>query len=161
MNKKTTYLVIAAAAIFFMAIYRYAWFTITDWLLPQVEGFRAHPYWDNKQYSWGYGTKAPGPEGTITREQALIDARKHLVNDYNYLKPLVKRNLAANQWAALLSFSYNLGTGNADNLVNNINSGNDAALEQQWKLYINAAGKPDPGLIERRNLEWRIWTGNV
>jgi len=133
--------------------------------LPAWEWFSAIPYWDYKQWSWGYGTRVPGsvadkninPGGTITRAKAMTDALNHIQGDYNYLKPLIFRNLTGNQWAALLSFSYNLGPGNADNLVNNINTGDLAALETQWKLYINAGGVPNDTLIRRRAAEWNLY----
>lgn len=138
-----------------------AWFTITDWLIPEFEGFSASPYWDNQQYTWGYGTRAPGATGTISKTQALADMRAYLQNDYDYLRPLVARSLTPNQWAALLSFSYNLGRGNAHNLLANINSGNDNALQNQWNQYINSGGSPNADLIARRAQEWRIWIGNL
>lgn len=137
-----------------------AYYTVTDWLIPSFEGFRPTPYWDNEQYSWGYGTRAPGPSGTITKEQALKDMRAYVDKDYAYLKPLVTRTLAPNQWAALLSFSYNLGRYDADNLISNINSGDDQALEMQWKKYIYSAGVVSPDLIDRRAAEWDMWAGN-
>lgn len=137
--------------------------------LPTWEGFSATPFWDYKQWTWGYGTRVPGssndplkkPLGTITRAQAMTDALRKVQQDYLYLKGLINVPLNSNQWAALLSFSYNLGPGNADNLVKNINSQNSAALEQQWKLYINAGGAPNNGLIARRNAEWQLWNSQL
>ncbi len=133
-------------------------YSVTDWLIPSFEGFRAHPYWDVSRYSWGYGTAAPGPDGTITKEQALADLRKHAQADYQYLAPMITRPLSANQWGAYLSFSYNEGAGNADNLVANINSGDNAALELQWKKYIYSDGSVNPDLVARRAREWEVWT---
>lgn len=134
--------------------------------LPQVEGFSATPYWDYKQWSWGYGTRVPGssdnrnirPTGTITRAKAIQDALSHVANDYKYLAPLVHVKLNAKQWAALLSFSYNLGSGNADNLITNINNRNYSALESQWKSYIYAGGQVNPDLVDRREKEWNLFT---
>lgn len=132
--------------------------------LPSVEGFNEYPVWDVKQWSWGYGTAAgydPNrmPAGSITREKAWQDALQVINDHYNYLRPLIKVDLKPNQWAALLSFSYNLGPGNADNLVTNINNRNTAALEHQWKQYIYADGQVNQGLINRRNKEWILWIG--
>lgn len=132
-------------------------YAITDVLIPEFEGFSAHPYWDVKRYSWGFGTPASGPTGTITREQALKELQQHVQADMIYLSPMITRGLTPNQWAALLSFSYNLGTGNADNLVQNINSGDDVALEQQWKQYIRADGVVNQSLVQRRAREWQYW----
>lgn len=140
---------------------RAAWYTITDWLIPEFEGFREHPYWDFQQYTWGYGTRAPGATGTITRAQALQEMRTKLDELYNYLSPMVTRPLNANQWAAYLSFAYNLGPANADNLLANINSGNFASLETQWKKYIYAGGVVNETLRNRRNTEWQIFSGDL
>ena len=125
--------------------------------IPSVEGFRAHPYWDVTRYSWGYGTAAPGPTGTISREQAFTDMVAYLLADYSTLKKRITRTLTVNQWAALLSFSYNLGIGNALNLLANINSGNDQALGVQWNKYIYAGGQVNDDLVDRRAKEWSLW----
>lgn len=123
------------------------------------ESYSATPYWDANRYSWGYGTKAPGSSGYIDRERAWQEMTAHLENDYRYLKPLISRNLAPNQWAALLSMAYNTGPGNADNLVSNINSGNWPALESQWKQYIYSNGVPLQSLRDRRAAEWELFEG--
>jgi lysozyme len=125
--------------------------------IPSVEGFIPVSKWDYKQYSWGYGTAAPGPGLPITRGQAFTEMLTHLLRDYNTLKPQVKRQLSINQWAAYLSFSYNEGTGNADNLLPNINAGNDTALATQWRKYIYAGGAVSQNLIERREKELVLW----
>jgi lysozyme len=87
----------------------------------------------------------------------MIDAISHAESDRLYLRTLIRRDLNPEQWAALLSFSYNLGRGNADNLVNNINSGNNAALGDQWNQYVNAGGVPQDYLIARRAAEWQLF----
>lgn len=125
--------------------------------MPQVEGFSATPYWDIDRYSWGYGTPAPGPNGTITRAQAFADMVQHYSDDYPQLSALITRKLRATQWAALLSFSYNTGIGNADNLVANINSGDDSELGVQWNKYVYAGGVRNSSLVQRRALEWQLW----
>lgn len=129
------------------------------------EGFSATPYWDKKQWSWGYGTRVPGsvndpnvkPAGTITREQAFQQMQAHFIDDLAYLAPLLTINLTPNQWTAYLSFSYNLGPGNADNLLPNINGQNRDALGVQWNKYIYAGGVIDPDLVARRKAEWQLW----
>lgn len=125
--------------------------------IPSVEGFRSTPYWDVTRYSWGYGTEAPGATGSITRAQAFSDMIGHLLADYNALRTRVTRELNVKQWAALLSFSYNLGIGSALNIVPTINSGDDSALEIRWKRYIYAGGIVNNDLVERRDKEWDLW----
>lgn len=148
-----------------MATYK----TILRTFLPLWEGFESSPYWDVSRWSWGYGTAVPGavpdrsvyPGGTISRTQAMNDLLIHVNNDYQYLRPLITRPLTSNQWAAYLSFSYNEGAGNADNLARNINSGDDAALETQWKLYNkvreNGVLVYSQDLADRRAAEWELW----
>lgn len=125
--------------------------------IPEVEGFSATPYWDVTRYSWGYGTAAPGPTGTITKAKALADALAHLLRDYAELKPRITRSLSAHQWAALLSFAYNLGIGNALKIVDTINSGDDGRLYERWMSFVNVNGIPNAGIIERRRKEWGLW----
>jgi lysozyme len=163
MKNQTAMIVLIAAFIIMAAMATYK--TILKSFLPQVEGFSATPYWDYKQWSWGYGTKVPGsandpaqnPGGTITREQAIVAAIDHVRNDYLYLKPLISVSLSPNRWAALLSFSYNLGPANADNLVPNINKQDTVALQNQWMSYVHAGGVVLPSLIDRRAKEWSLW----
>lgn len=126
--------------------------------LPYREGFSATPYWDVSRWSWGYGTAAPGPDGSITRDAAMNALVDHVLNDYTRLYGAITRTLSANQWAALLSFSYNLGPGNALNLVPYINAGNYQELGIHWNKYIYAGGKVNQGLVERRALEWDLFT---
>lgn len=125
--------------------------------IPSVEGFEPSPYWDVSRYSWGYGTAAPGASGTISREQAFKDMVEYLLNDYRLLSSKVTRQLTVNQWAALLSFSYNEGVGRAYNLLANINAGNDQALATQWRKYNLAGGVVNKNLVERREKELNLW----
>lgn len=140
---------------------------ILQTFIPEWEGFRANPYWDVSRYSWGYGTKAPGPTGTITRDQAMQELIDHVQKDYEYLSQLIQTPLTANQWAAYLSFSYNVGQGNADNLIGytnvqdlmgNINARKFTSLEDQWKSYIYVDGQRSDNLVKRRAAEWELWS---
>lgn len=137
---------------------------ILSWLIPEFESFSASPYWDVSRYSWGYGTAAPGSTGTITKAEAFQEMLDHFNADYNTLAPQISRVLAPYQWAALLSFSYNEGSGYADNLIPNINSGSDNDLRNQWMLY-NKVRDANNNLVysqtlaDRRAREWEIWQG--
>lgn len=122
-----------------------------------MEGFRSHPYWDVDRYSWGYGTAAPGAEGTITRQEAFAEMSAYWMGDLVKLWPRIYIPLTTNQWAALLSFSYNLGLGNAYNLLPNINAGNFEALGVQWNKYVYAGGVVNSDLVARRQKEWALW----
>lgn len=125
--------------------------------IPSVEGFRSTPYWDVSRYSWGYGTKAPGASGTITRQQAFAEMVSYLLSDYDLLKKHITRQLSVNQWAALLSFSYNLGNDDAVGIAPYINAGNDTALATQWMKYVHSGGVVNPVLVDRRKKEIVLW----
>lgn len=125
--------------------------------VPSVEGFRSHPYWDVSRYSWGYGTKAPGSSGTITRDQAFADMVSYLLSDYEILRKKITRSLTVKQWAAYLTFSYNLGTDDALDMVPYINAHNDSALQDQWMKYIHSGGQVNQDLIDRRRKELVLW----
>jgi len=125
--------------------------------IPSVEGFIPVSKWDYKQYSWGYGTAAPGPGLSISRAKAFAEMLTYLLHDYEILKKKVTRSLTVGQWVAYLSFSYNEGIGSAYNLLPNINSGNDSALAVQWRKYILAGGVVNDNLVERREKELDLW----
>lgn len=46
--------------------------------LKDDEGFRAEAYWDNKQWSYGYGCRAPGENSTITEAEASRLIEQHM-----------------------------------------------------------------------------------
>lgn len=166
MKQKEIYYLAAAAAVALLVLpalasAQSAGITPAE-LIASFEGFRAHPYWDESRYSWGYGTPAPGPTGTITQAQALADLQQHSQSDYDYLAPLITRQLTGNQWAAYLSFAYEEGTGGAENLVDNINSGDDDAVAAQWRLYnkardANGVLQYDASIAARREKELQVW----
>lgn len=131
---------------------------ILKYFLPSVEGFSDTPYWDVSRYSWGYGTQAPGSTGEISRDQAMEDMLKHVFADYNLLLPQIHRTLNPNQWAALLSFSYNEGAGNAQKLIPDIDSYDDQKLGAHWRLYVYADHVVNEDLVDRRQREWELFT---
>jgi len=167
MNKKTEkWLWIGGAGIITLLFFTSSSYeTILKKFLADWEGFRSKPYWDVSHWSWGYGTKVPGsinnkyiiPQGTITKDQAMNDLLQYARSDKDYLDPLITVKLKSYQWAALLSFSYNLGNDDADNLVFNINTWNLPALETQWKKYIYVSDEIDEHQIDRREAEWELF----
>jgi GH24 family phage-related lysozyme (muramidase) len=156
---KTEYVVIGGLVLLglFMRSFKDRLITALAKFIPSVEGFRSTPYWDVSRYSWGYGTKAPGQYGQITREQAFNEMVSYLLSDYSILSKKITRSLNVNQWAALLSFSYNLGYDDALDLVPLINQGDDAALQTQWRRYVHAGGVVNADLVERREKEIALW----
>lgn len=164
MEKKTIY-IISGIAILMAALIKSGYLEILKSFFIQWEGFRSSPYWDVNRWSWGYGTKVPGsvndpgirPDATINRQQAWSDSSNYVIKDKQYLSSFVKVPLTANQWAALLSFSYNAGSGNARTIINYINAGNKANLGYQWSRYVYAGGVRSANLVARRAAEWALF----
>lgn len=158
---KPEYLIIGAglAAVAWFAMFKIRLINKLASFIPTAEGFRDHPYWDVSRYSWGYGTKAPGQYGSITRDQAFAEMVSYFLDDYDYLKPKITRSLSVAQWVAYLDFSYNLGRGKggASDLIPYINAGDDTALSTQWMKYVHANGVVNSDLVERRKKELALW----
>jgi GH24 family phage-related lysozyme (muramidase) len=176
MNKKLIILLIVLSVVLFLFKNRIMeLYSLVSNLLAKFEGFSSKPYWDVRQYTWGYGTKVPakfmGADGkpkpgiTINKLDAMADAWQHIQDDKQYLSKLVKVSLTTDQWAALLSFAYNEGSGNADNLVPNINAKKWLALETQWKLYNkvlkNGSYVVSQDLVKRRASEWELFSSSL
>ncbi len=89
-------------------------------VLKIMEGYSQKAFWDHQQYSIGYGTRANhqneilpnGEAGYAEAERRLIDdikSREELVN--NYCRNSLRKQPNQNQFDALVSLVYNLGTG--------------------------------------------------
>lgn len=127
------------------------------------ESFRAQQYPDIAGHSTiGYGHKlVPGesyPNGVTEAE-----AQRLLTHDLRSAQEAVRANvkvpLTQNQFDALTSLTYNIGSGNfaGSTLLRRLNAGDyDAASEQfsVWnKVKIGGKLKPSRGLTNRRNQE--------
>lgn len=78
--------------------------------LKKDEGFSPVSYWDFDQFTWGFGTKAPGPEARITREEAekLLAVRAQAAVDdfYDIYAGCV---MSERRELALANMAFNLG----------------------------------------------------
>lgn len=137
--------------------------TVVKSFLPGVESFIATPKWDFKQWSWGYGTRVPGSVNDkhnppkvkpITRDQAIQDCQSHIFGDFSILMKLVHLPLKPNQWASLLSFSYNEGIGSAIKLIPDMGTDN---FDSHVRQYVYAGGVFNQDLKDRREIELKIW----
>lgn len=124
------------------------------------EGFSAKAFWDHKQYSIGYGTKANSATEVIDEAEADRRLREHLektqkiVSDFGSQKGY---NWDQNQIDALSSFVYNLGPG----ALNQVTAGGTRTNEQIAQAivkYNKASGQVSAGLTSRRNEELAMFT---
>lgn len=121
------------------------------------EGFYGSSYWDYKQHTVGYGTKAKFAGETITKEEAESRLRLELDQAATQTNSLLQRkgiNLTQSQKESLMSFTYNGGVGMTQSLLDGGGGRNDwASISEGMKLYNKAGGKELAGLTNRRNDE--------
>ena len=144
-------------------------------LIKEFEGFASKPYFDYSQWSVGYGNaceKDDYPNG-ITREQADQLMRAHVVKlESNLNKFLQERKvkLNQNQFDALISFSYNVGSnwmyGDGQVITKAIVDGavgNDFLFAiSRWCLVTdNGVTKINQSLLNRRLIEANLYLNGV
>lgn len=120
----------------------------------RAEGFRPKPYWDVNAWRWGHGTPAPGPTGTITREQADAELRRHAgtaAASVDRFKP----GLPEGPRAALTSLTLNAGPGwQKAGLGKAVAAGDWADATNRFRQY-NKARSPGGVLTEKPGLNAR------
>jgi lysozyme len=129
-------------------------------LIKEFEGccLTAYPDPGTGAQPWtiGYGhTNGVRPGETITQEQAEQYLQNDLVEFQVGVNNLVARDLTPNQFAALVSFAYNLGLGalEGSTLLAYVNAGDFTAAQGEFEKWVFAGGKILPGLVRRRAAE--------
>lgn len=132
-------------------------------LIKEFEGFRAEPYLcPAGKLTIGYGTTGmavkPGMKVTPAEAERLL--RNNLREAEFHITTLVKVPLTQNQFDALVSFAYNVGTGSfgTSTLLKELNAGNYDAIPAQLKRWNKAKGKELAGLTRRRAAEAALWS---
>ena len=133
-------------------------------LITKFEGLRLKPYLCSAKIpTIGYGNTYY-PDGKrvtlldkdITKQEAF-DMFKELANRFaKRVDELVTSNLNQNQFNALVSFAYNVGTGNfsSSTLLKKVNKNpNDLTIKDEFLRWNKAGGKVINGLTNRRNEE--------
>lgn len=141
-------------------------------MIKAEEGFVKKPYWDYAQYTIGYGTKCPDNmvdyynEHGITEEEALKMLRSHLDGIEKRLnEDLIDKfqlDFSQHQFDALVSFSYNCGTGwiynETDSLRRAILTGaSDNEIIYRFSRWCNAGGQVKTFLLTRRLSEANMY----
>lgn len=133
--------------------------TLTDHV-KKTESFSATPYWDNKQYTNGYGTKAKHKNERITKAEAQKRFDKHLEKDIKRVEAFVPSDTPQGIKNALASLSYNAG-------YSWMKAGLGKAIQKKdWKdakrrflQYNKSDGKKSDGLVNRRKIEAEWFNG--
>lgn len=122
------------------------------------EGLRLQPYRDMVGVlTWCYGETRGTPKSAYTRAECDALLREGVGQFHAEMRRCIKRPLTENQWVAVLSWSYNVGTGAAcgSTLVRQINAGAPASTWcRQLLRWDYAGGKKVRGLTNRRQAEY-------
>lgn len=137
-------------------------------LITKFEGLSLKPYLDSiKVPTIGYGNtyylngkRVTLLDKEITKQEAF-DMFKEIANRFGKrVDELVTSNINQNQYNSLVSFAYNVGTGNfaSSTLLKKVNKNpNDLTIKDEFLRWNKAGGKVINGLTNRRNEEAIIY----
>lgn len=118
------------------------------------EGWNPKAYGDYKQTSIGYGTKAMPGETEITPEEGEKRLRTEIGQSRQLVQAWAKEKglmLSPKREDALTDLTFNSGTKwMNDGLGQKAAAGDWKGAQQSFVQYVNAGGKPLPGLLKRR-----------
>jgi len=130
-------------------------------LIKRFEGLELKSYKDSVGIlTIGYGhTHAVKAGDVITGEQADAFLREDLQVAELTVNTNVKVKLTQGQFDALVSFVFNLGSGNfvKSTLIKKLNAGDYAGAADEFSKWVNAGGKKLPGLVKRRAAEREVF----
>jgi len=95
---------------------------------------------------------------TLTQAEALL--RADVLDTCRDVESLIQVPLTDNQFAALVSFTYNLGAGNLkkSTLLRLVNEGNFEGAAKEFHKWNKAGGHVLPGLTRRRAAEAELFS---
>ena len=131
-------------------------------LIKEFEGLRLEPYQDGAGiWTVGFGHTRSVTEHThCTPEIAEFWLESDLMDAEDAVSRLVKVPLTDNQFAALVSFTFNEGQGKlaGSTLLKKLNEGGYDLVPACLKSWIFVNGKQSQGLARRRNAEAILWS---
>jgi lysozyme len=135
-------------------------------LIKRFEGLRLQAYQCSAGvWTIGYGhTSGVRPGDIIDEAQAGIFLRRDVAASENIVRRFVTVALNQHQFDALVSFVFNLGSGNfaASTLLRKLNASDYAGAAEEFSRWVHADGKPLPGLVRRREAERHLFmTGHL
>ena len=119
-----------------------------------------------KVWTIGYGSTKyqngkPVKQGDkITQQEAETLLSDTLDEFSKGVSKLIKVELNDNQFSALVSFAFNLGTGalSKSTLLKKVNANpNDKTIENEFMRWVSAGGKKLNGLVRRRTAESKLY----
>lgn len=126
-------------------------------LIKEFEGCCLTAYADGGGvWTIGYGHTAGVCQGDVTTEEgAEVFLCDDLVSTETSVSGAVDVPISQNQFDALVSFTYNLGSGNLNSstLLKLLNSGNPKMAADEFPKWNLINGQPSNGLTRRRESE--------
>lgn len=133
-------------------------------LIGHAEGLRLESYLDGDVWTIGWGTtringKPVTPGMTITREQAAEYFNHDIAHFEKDIATLVKVKLTDNQFSALVSFIFNIGTTQfqKSTLLKKLNAGDYTGAAREFDRWVYDNGNVLPGLVTRRQKEKELF----
>lgn len=131
-------------------------------LIKEFEGFRSRAYLcPAGVWTVGYGhTQGVRSGDVVTREQAEALLRQDLTDAEHAVDKWVDVPLGGNQFAALVSFVFNVGSGafKDSTLLRLLNRGDYLSVPGQLKRWNKSGGRVLKGLVRRREAEAKLWS---
>ena len=130
--------------------------------IKKLEGFSAKAFWDHKQYSIGYGTKANSKDEVIDEKEADRRLRETVKQTRNKVVDYGKKynyGFNSSQIDSLTSFAYNLGPGILDQVTDK-GKRSIGEIAAAIPKYNKASGEVNKGLEKRRNIELAMFNAN-
>jgi lysozyme len=131
-------------------------------LIESFEGCELTAYQDVAGvWTIGYGHTGSDvhPGQTITQQEATTLLMSDVHGFEVAVNNLVAHNVTPNQFAALVSFAYNVGSGAlaGSTLLRDLNAGDIAGAADQFLQWTLAGGTPQAGLLRRRQAERNLF----
>ena len=137
------------------------------YVIQQSEGYSASVYrCPADRWTIGYGStwdihgaaiKKDQPDITKDEGEALL--RRELAHVENSVRTLIKVPLNENQFSAVCSLAYNIGTGNlqSSTLRSKLNRMDYSGASDEFPKWRRASGKIMRGLVKRRAIEQELF----
>lgn len=122
--------------------------------IKKEEGFSAKAFWDYKQYTNGYGTKATSATEVITEAEAETRLAAEINKAYDLVKPILPAGTPIGIEQALVDLTYNAGSGwETQSLGAAVKAGKWDTVKADILMYNHAGGAVLAGLTARREAE--------
>ncbi|SRR5216683_3412612 len=122
--------------------------------IKKEEGFQAKAYWDYKQYSIGYGTKATSATEVITEAEAEARLTVEVDKAYKLVQKIIPTGTPTGIIQALTDLTYNAGPGWEDHSLGTaVKAAKWDTVKADILQYNHAGGVVNAGLTARREAE--------